>query len=99
MKLFFFGKDPDPSMPDWQWGFLCFKPLDVLTFKLYKMKQYTWKESFNFSFTFFDYALFEFYFTIGNWDGIFTVFNLSDSRSLNYKGYHTFTLPNRFTLK
>lgn len=87
MKLFSYHSDPDPEMPDWQWGLFCFSPLDVFAFKLYKMKQYTWKECFNFTFSFFDYSLFEFSFTIGNWDGILTFLNFSSSRSSNYTFY------------
>ena len=88
MKLFSYHFDPDPEMPDWRWGLFCFKPLDVFTFNLYKMKQYTWKECFNFTFTFFDYSLLEFSFTIGNWDGILTILNFSSSRSSNYTYYY-----------
>jgi hypothetical protein len=95
MKIFSYNKDNDPEMPDWQWGFLCFKPLDVLTVKLYKMKQYTWKESFNFTFTFFDYSLLDFSLTVGNYDLLITFLNFSGSRSLNYKKYHTFFRSNK----
>jgi hypothetical protein len=95
MKIFSYNKDNDPEMPDWQWGFLCFKPLDVLTVKLYKMKQYTWKESFNFTFTFFDYSLLDFSLTVGNYDLLITFLNFSGSRSLNYKEYHTFFRSNK----
>lgn len=88
MKLFYHDHDQDPELPDWIWALLCFKSLDVLSFRLYKMRNYSWQEFFSFSFNFFDYSLFQFCYTVGNWDGIVTLLDFSSSRSYSYKKYN-----------
>lgn len=90
MKPFYYKKTATDDLPDWKFALLCFEPLDVLSLNIYTMVPLTWKECFSFGFTFCDYSLFEFNFTIGKYDGVFTFLNFSSSRSSMTEYYESF---------